>query len=155
MDKYTEDDIVDALSLVQVPTEFRQNILETLKRLKSKEDKEPKVKKPKGEYLVVLKSPGEIPDNTVASVFLVPQETDPATLLDSVRAAAVDFNISRKKGKMPFVKFFDILFSLKPKFQKARQFKIITREPLAVIVLKPGEEENFITTKVADKEDFS
>ncbi len=112
-------------------------------------------KQPKGEYVVVLKSPGAIPDNTVASVFVIPNGDDPNTLLNSIRSATVTSNINQKKKTNVLKTFSEILFNLKPKWMKP-SFKRMTKEWVQVITLAPGEDEDFISLKVVEKkEDFS
>lgn len=151
------DSVISAATLT-LEGETRTLFIEKLNQM-AKEEEEEKLankqpKKPKGEFVVILKSPGEIPDNTVAAVFVIPNGDDPNTLLNSIRSATVTSNISQKKKSSILKTFTEILFNLKPKWMKPA-FKRMTKEWVQTITLAPGEDEAFIITKIAEKEDFS
>lgn len=148
MAKFDHDDLINIFNLSGVTGETRKEALRVADML-AKEKEEEKLanklpKKPKGEYVIVLKSPGEIPDNTVAAVFMIPNGEDPSLLLDSIRSATVTSNESQKKAKNKLSSFTDILFNLKPKFFKPN--KRFTKEWLSVQVITPEQDDKFINS---------
>ncbi len=148
MAKFDHDDLINIFNLSGVTGETRKEALRVAEML-AKEKEEEKLlnrqpKKPKGDFVVVLKSPGEIPDGTVASVFVIPNGDDPATLLDSIRSATVTSNLQQKKKKNVLGKFSDILFHLKNKFLKNSNIKRLTKEWCQVLTINPEQDENFI-----------
>ena len=156
---FNEDDIIDALTLANVFGEVRQEVLKKLQVLAKEKEEERlanKVPRQSKTYNVVLKGLPEGVDTEalVAAVYVMPESEDSATLFDKIRAAAVDSNL-KKKTKKASIKTFSDTMTLKGRFQKDRNFKIITKEWSPVHILKPGQDENFITTQAAKTEDFS
>lgn len=142
------DDIINILNVVPVDKESRSEILKRvndLEKEKKAERENSKVPKPKKEAFVVVKSlKGEISnEDLVASVFLGDEGTDHATILTSIRSAAVDFNLQRKR-KQPILTFTGVLEFLKAKFLKTYKLKRITNQWTQVIVLPFEQDPEFI-----------
>lgn len=161
MSKFTEDDIIDCLNLSGITGEPRQTLLKKLQMIAKEKEEERLANKPirrKNAHVVVLKGVPEGVDtkDIVASVYTMPEDQDAATLLDRIRAAAVDSNIanSNKKKKNLLKTFTDTLL-LKAKFAKAREFKPLVREWVRTLVVTSSQDDNFITTQAVKTEDFS
>ncbi len=144
------DEIINIINVVPVDKESRSEILKRvndLEKAKKAEKENSKVPKPRKEAYIVLKSlKGEISnEDFVAAVFLGDEGADHAQILTSLRGAAVDFNIQRKK-KAPILTFTGILEFLKPRWLKggAIPLKRLTAQWQQVIVLPQGQDENFI-----------
>jgi hypothetical protein len=139
MANFTEDDLLSILNLADITGDQKKEALRVARVLmeeKKSEKEAGKAPRRKNQYIVVLKGPDELKDmEIVSSVFSCPEDQDPATLFDSIRAATVDSNCMRKKKKMELRKFSDIILLLKAKFQKPRNFKILTKEWCRTLVL--------------------
>lgn len=146
MANFTEEDLLSILNLADITGDQKKEALRVARVLMEEKKNEKdlgKAPRRKNQYVVVLKGPENLDEmEIVASVFTCPEEEDPNTLFDSIRAAAVDSNCARKKKKMALKKFSDVILLLKAKFQKPRNFKILTKEWCRTLVLK--NDESFI-----------
>ncbi len=160
MAKIDVDNLISAMALIELDSKTRKALLEKVNMFieEEKAEKEAtKVPRRKHEHVVVIKGEGIDPDKLIAAVFTIPQDGDPATLLDSVRAAAVDQNTSRKKNsKKPAIKTFTDALLIKAKHQKERNYKGLTKEYSRVLLITPEQDEKFIAPSFGSKEeDFS
>ena len=69
---------------------------------------------------------------------------DAGTVLDRLRGAAVDSNTGKGKKKVTLHTLLDIFAFLKPKWGKARDVKILTKEPVRIIYVSPEDDAKFI-----------
>ena len=158
--KVSIDDVINAANLINLDRESKQLLVKKLEKLmqEQKDEKDPKAKKSKQQLVVILKSPHPINEmDVVASVVSIGEDEDPNTVFDTLKACAVDFNISiaGKKKKDKITTFSNIVNFLRPKFLRPRQIKVLNKDWSRCLVLKPGQDENFITTQAAKTEDFS
>ena len=161
MSKVSMDSVIDALNMAGIEGGPRKLLLQKLEMLMEEEKAEkmadgPK-KRQKNQLVVVLKTLDNININNVAaSVFQIPEDTDPNTLMDTLRKSAVDSNIanSGKKKSKNLISFSNIIAFLKPKFQKPNGIKILTKEMVAIQVITPEKDDSFISVRLADKENF-
>ena len=146
MANFTEDDLLSILNLAEITGDQKKEALRVARVLmdeKKSEKEAGKAPRRKNQYIVVLKGPEELKEmEIVASVFTCPEDKDAATLFNSIREAAVDSNCMRKKKKMELRKFSDIILLLKAKFQKPRNFKILTKEWCRTLIL--DHDDSFI-----------
>lgn len=132
------DLLISSLNLVpEIPPEFRKLVIDKFVEL-SEEEKQDKAsvraKKRGKELIVVLTSEKEIDlSDVTASVWQTPNGYSAGSLLDDVRAAAVDQNLCAKKNRNLLKTFGDIICSLKPKWLKEKNIKKLNKEGLAVL----------------------
>ena len=147
MANFTEDDLLSILNLAEITGDQKKEALRVARMLmeeKKNEKEAGKAPRRKNQYVVVLKGSEELKQmEVVASVFTCPEDQDASTLFNSIREATVDSNCMRKKKKMELRKFSDIILFLKSKFQKPRNFKILTKEWCRTLVLE--NDESFIS----------
>ena len=159
MAKIDMDEIINGLNLAGITGEPRKLFLEKLKTLALENSSERQPRK-KSEVVVVLKTREGLTltdDDVTASVYSIPEGEDAATLLDRVRAASVDSNLVNGGKKKPtkIRTFTETLALLKPRYQKDRNFKGMTKQWSRCVVITPEQDNSFINTKIKDKEDFS
>lgn len=148
---FNQDDLIDILNLAQITGDQRKEFLRVAKMLEDEKRKEkesdPKVAKSKGQYVVVLKTATAIDASDIAaSVFNILEDEDPNTIFDKLRSAAVDSNVSKKtKKKNLLTTFSDVLEFLKPKFAKAHDVKVITKEMVWCLNITPEMDGSFIS----------
>lgn len=158
MAKFDHDDLINIFNLSGVTGEIRKEALrvaDMLAKEKDAEKEQSKLPKTKKEYTVVLLTNDDIDVNNIAaSVFQIEEGTDPVTLLSSLKAGAVNYNVARKKKKA-ITSFSDIIAFLRPKWLKDQKVKILTREYVGVQVIKPDQDAAFLLPAGTKEEDFS
>jgi hypothetical protein len=152
------DDIVSAITLANITGESRSLLMEKINMLaKEKQDEKEanKVPKRKNEHFIVIKGENVNPDLLQGAVFTMPEGSDPALLLDAIRAATVDQNIQKKNKKKANIQTFSDALTVKAKHQKERGYKGLTKEFCRIIAITPEQDKTFISIKLAKEEDFS
>ncbi len=158
MAKIDMDEIINSLNLAGITGEPRQVFLEKLKTLAAENSSERQPRK-KSEVVVVLKTREGLiltDEDVTASVYSMPEGEDAATLLDSIRAASVDSNIVNETKKKPtkISTFTETLALLKPRYQKDRKFKGLTKQWSRCLVITPEQDAKFVKPKVKETESF-
>jgi hypothetical protein len=152
------DDIVSAANLAGLAGEQRTLFMEKINMLAKEKEEDrlaSKVPKRKNEHFIVIKGENVNPDLLQGAVFTMPEGSDPALLLDAIRAATVDQNIQKKNKKKANIQTFSDALTVKAKHQKERGYKGLTKEFCRIIAITPEQDKTFISTKIAKEEDFS
>lgn len=108
------------------------NVLVKTEEQKKEERSLKKAQKKKKELLIISSGP------LLGSVWQVPEGLDPLILVDNVRSAAIDFNLSCKK-KANQVTNFEEALTIKPKFFKNYNIKLVSKKEFVRIVEAPAE----------------
>ena len=139
----TTDELHQILSETEVEQETREKILAAAKQLEEEKKAErqstPKTKK---QWVVVLKTPLQ-PDEpnvdlneSVAHVFQVPEDSDPNELLESIRKAGVEQNLSATRKKI-LLEDFDDVTNIKRKFLKEENVDLKSKDDWVRVIPLP------------------
>jgi hypothetical protein len=97
----------------------------------SEEEEEPK---PKQQFVIVVSDTNKlITSDLVGWVLQIPEDSDVATVLDSVKKGAYNFNASKKGRKYPVSSIGQAIANVPSKFFKTENLKIKTKEPVYVV----------------------
>jgi hypothetical protein len=97
----------------------------------AEEEGEPK---PKQQFVIVVSDPNKlIINDLVGWVLQIPEDSDVATVLDSVKKGAYNFNASKKGRKYPVSSIGQAIANVPSKFFKTENLKIKTKEPVYVV----------------------
>lgn len=141
----TTDELHQILSETEVEQETREKILAAAKQLEEekKADRQstPKIKK---QWVVVVKYPNddrmvsveEIIENSVAHVFQVPDDSDPNELLENIRKAGVEQNLSATRKKI-LLEDFDDVTNIKRKFLKEENVDLKSKDDWVRVIPLP------------------
>ena len=138
----TTDELHQILSETEVEQETREKILAAAKQLEEekKADRQstPKTKK---QWVVVVKSPNnedilETISESVAHVFQVPEDSDPNELLESIRKAGVEQNLSTTRKKI-LLEDFDDVTNIKRKFLKEENVDLKSKDDWVRVIPLP------------------
>ncbi len=158
MAKVSMDEVTNAANLAGITGETRTIFMEKLKMFAAEGASERQPRK-KNEVVVVVKTREGLTltdEDITASVYAITEGEDAATLLDKIRAASVDSNIINGGKKKPTLigTFTETLALLKPRYQKDRKFKGMTKQWSRCLILTPEQDAKFVKPKVKDTENF-
>ena len=95
------------------------------------EESEPK---PKQQFVILVSDTnGIINKDLVGWVLQIPENDDVATVLDSIKSGAYNFNASKKGQKYPVSSIGQAITNVPNKFFKTNNLKIKTKEPIQII----------------------
>ena len=95
------------------------------------EESEPK---PKQQFVILVSDTnGIINKDLVGWVLQIPENDDVATVLDSIKSGAYNFNASKKGQKYPVSSIGQAIANVPNKFFKTNNLKIKTKEPVQII----------------------
>ena len=95
------------------------------------EESEPK---PKQQFVILVSDTnGIINKDLVGWVLQIPENDDVATVLDSIKSGAYNFNASKKGQKYPVSSIGQAIANVPNKFFKTNNLKIKTKEPIQII----------------------
>lgn len=138
MTKVSIEDVEQILQQSKLDAAVVNKVVSALEQLaeEAKEDKAP-VQKNKFRHGVVISDP----ENKLAGVELtavvvkMEESKDMTQAVEKIKAAAKDFNNNSRKGKKNPVKaVFEACGAIASKFFKSQEIKILTKEPVMVIV---------------------
>ena len=90
--------------------------------------------KPKQQFVILVSDTnGIINKDLVGWVLQIPENDDVATVLDSIKSGAYNFNASKKGQKYPVSSIGQAIANVPNKFFKTNNLKIKTKEPVQII----------------------
>lgn len=135
----TIDIVIEELKNIKIDPEKKKEIVERLlaaqDALKA-ERAETRQRRSKKELVVTLKSSSELPDDVVAAVWEIPEDSDPLLLVDKIRSAAVDHNTVQTKKRNMISDFSSAITFLKAKFLKNHGVKRLAKDWVRCIQVK-------------------
>ena len=90
--------------------------------------------KPKQQFVMLVSdTTGIITKDLVGWVLQIPEDNDVATVIDSIKTGAYNFNASKKGQKYPVSSIGQAITNVPNKFFKTNNLKIKTKEPIQII----------------------
>jgi len=90
--------------------------------------------KPKQQYVMLVSDTNKIiTKDLVGWVLQIPEDDDVATVIDSIKTGAYNFNASKKGQKYPVSSIGQAITNVPNKFFKTNNLKIKTKEPIQII----------------------
>jgi hypothetical protein len=90
--------------------------------------------KPKQQFVMLVSdTTGIITKDLVGWVLQIPEDDDVATVIDSIKTGAYNFNASKKGQKYPVSSIGQAIANVPNKFFKTNNLKIKTKEPVQII----------------------
>ena len=90
--------------------------------------------KPKQQFVMLVSdTTGIITKDLVGWVLQIPEDDDVATVIDSIKTGAYNFNASKKGQKYPVSSIGQAIANVPNKFFKTNNLKIKTKEPVYVL----------------------
>jgi len=90
--------------------------------------------KPKQQFVMLVSdTTGIITKDLVGWVLQIPEDDDVATVIDSIKTGAYNFNASKKGQKYPVSSIGQAITNVPNKFFKTNNLKIKTKEPIQII----------------------
>jgi len=90
--------------------------------------------KPKQQYVMLVSDTNKIiTKDLVGWVLQIPEDDDVATVIDSIKNGAYNFNASKKGQKYPVSSIGQAIANVPNKFFKTNNLKIKTKEPVQII----------------------
>lgn len=115
------------------PTVSREIIEELMARIEAKEAEKPEpTPRSKSQHVIILADKeGKLPkQDLIGWVVAIPEDASPGTALSLVRAAAHDFNATKKGRMLPVATVGEALENVKRKLFKERGVKVVTKLPV-------------------------
>jgi len=130
----TIDEILDLLSNATVAVDEAAKTEEEAVDASEETAEEEGEPKPKQQFVIVVSDPNKlITNDLVGWVLQIPEDSDVATVLDSVKKGAYNFNASKKGRKYPVSSIGQAIANVPSKFFKTENLKIKTKEPVYVV----------------------
>ena len=90
--------------------------------------------KPKQQFVMLVSDTNKIiTKDLVGWVLQIPEDDDVATVIDSIKTGAYNFNASKKGQKYPVSSIGQAIANVPNKFFKTNNLKIKTKEPVQII----------------------
>jgi hypothetical protein len=129
------DEILDLLSNATVAVDeaakTEEEAVDASEETGNDEESEPK---PKQQYVMLVSDTNKIiTKDLVGWVLQIPEDDDVATVLDSIKSGAYNFNASKKGQKYPVSSIGQAIANVPNKFFKTNNLKIKTKEPVQII----------------------
>ena len=131
----TIDEILELLSNATVAVDeaakTEEEAVDVSEETGNDEEGEPK---PKQQFVILVSDTnGIINKDLVGWVLQIPENDDVATVLDSIKSGAYNFNASKKGQKYPVSSIGQAIANVPNKFFKTNNLKIKTKEPIQII----------------------
>ena len=131
----TIDEILDLLSNATVAVDeaakTEEEAIDASEETGNDEEGEPK---PKQQYVMLVSDTNKIiTKDLVGWVLQIPENDDVATVVDSIKKGAYNFNASKKGQKYPVSSIGQAIANVPNKFFKTENLKIKTKEPVYVL----------------------
>jgi len=131
----TIDEILELLSNATVAVDeaakTEEEAVDVSEETGNDEEGEPK---PKQQFVILVSDTnGIINKDLVGWVLQIPENDDVATVLDSIKSGAYNFNASKKGQKYPVSSIGQAIANVPNKFFKTNNLKIKTKEPVYVL----------------------
>ena len=131
----TIDEILELLSNATVAVDeaakTEEEAVDVSEETGNDEEGEPK---PKQQFVILVSDTnGIINKDLVGWVLQIPENDDVATVLDSIKNGAYNFNASKKGQKYPVSSIGQAIANVPNKFFKTNNLKIKTKEPIQII----------------------
>ena len=128
------NEILDLLSNATVAVDEAAKVEEAVdasEEIGNDEEGEPK---PKQQYVMLVSDTNKIiTKDLVGWVLQIPEDDDVATVIDSIKTGAYNFNASKKGQKYPVSSIGQAIANVPNKFFKTNNLKIKTKEPIQII----------------------
>ena len=130
------DEILDLLSNATVAVDEaakaeEEEGVDPAEKTGNDEEGEPK---PKQQFVMLVSdTTGIITKDLVGWVLQIPEDDDVATVIDSIKTGAYNFNASKKGQKYPVSSIGQAIANVPNKFFKTNNLKIKTKEPVQII----------------------
>lgn len=139
MSKISLETIIEVMAEQNVEPPKQEKIIQHLKDILEEEKKEresEKMPKQKNQFVVVVKSEVDLTNKeVVATVFQMPQDSDPNMLLSKIADASKAHNLVCKRAKNKVSTFDDAISHVKRKFTKEQGYLPKTKDWVQAIVL--------------------
>jgi translation elongation factor EF-G len=131
----TIDEILDLLSNATVAVDeaakTEEEAIDASEETGNDEEGEPK---PKQQFVILVSDTNKIiTKDLVGWVLQIPENDDVATVVDSIKKGAYNFNASKKGQKYPVSSIGQAIANVPNKFFKTENLKIKTKEPVYVL----------------------
>jgi hypothetical protein len=128
------DEILDLLSNATVAVDEAAKPEEGVDPTEETGNDEESEPKPKQQFVVLVSDTTNIiTKNLVGWVLQIPEDDDVATVIDSIKTGAYNFNASKKGQKYPVSSIGQAIANVPNKFFKTNNLKIKTKEPVQII----------------------
>jgi len=129
------DEILDLLSNATVSVDeaakTEEEAIDASEETGNDEEGEPK---PKQQFVILVSDTNKIiTKDLVGWVLQIPENDDVATVVDSIKKGAYNFNASKKGQKYPVSSIGQAIANVPNKFFKTENLKIKTKEPVYVL----------------------
>ena len=128
------DEILDLLSNATVAVDEAAKVEEAIDASEETGNDEEGEPKPKQQYVMLVSDTNKIiTKDLVGWVLQIPEDDDVATVIDSIKTGAYNFNASKKGQKYPVSSIGQAIANVPNKFFKTNNLKIKTKEPIQII----------------------
>ena len=128
------NEILDLLSNATVAVDEAAKVEEAVDASEETGNDEEDEPKPKQQFVILVSdTTGIITKDLVGWVLQIPENDDVATVLDSIKSGAYNFNASKKGQKYPVSSIGQAIANVPNKFFKTNNLKIKTKEPVYVL----------------------
>jgi hypothetical protein len=128
------DEILDLLSSNTVAVDEAAQTEEAVDASEETGNDEESEPKPKQQYVMLVSDTNKIiTKDLVGWVLQIPEDDDVATVIDSIKNGAYNFNASKKGQKYPVSSIGQAIANVPNKFFKTNNLKIKTKEPVQII----------------------
>jgi len=128
------NEILDLLSNATVAVDEAAKVEEAVDASEETGNDEEDEPKPKQQFVILVSdTTGIITKDLVGWVLQIPENDDVATVLDSIKNGAYNFNASKKGQKYPVSSIGQTIANVPNKFFKTNNLKIKTKEPVYVL----------------------
>jgi len=128
------DEILDLLSSNTVAVDEAAQTEEAVDASEETGNDEEREPKPKQQYVMLVSDTNKIiTKDLVGWVLQIPEDDDVATVIDSIKNGAYNFNASKKGQKYPVSSIGQAIANVPNKFFKTNNLKIKTKEPVQII----------------------
>jgi len=128
------NEILDLLSNATVAVDEAAKVEEAVDASEETGNDEEGEPKPKQQYVMLVSDTNKIiTKDLVGWVLQIPEDDDVATVIDSIKTGAYNFNASKKGQKYPVSSIGQAIANVPNKFFKTNNLKIKTKEPIQII----------------------
>ena len=128
------DEILDLLSSNTVAVDEAAQTEEAVDASEETGNDEEREPKPKQQYVMLVSDTNKIiTKDLVGWVLQIPEDDDVATVIDSIKNGAYNFNASKKGNKYPVSSIGQALANVSNKFFKPYNISVKTKEPVLVV----------------------
>jgi len=128
------NEILDLLSNATVAVDEAAKVEEAVDASEETGNDEEGEPKPKQQYVMLVSDTNKIiTKDLVGWVLQIPEDDDVATVIDSIKTGAYNFNASKKGQKYPVSSIGQAIANVPNKFFKTNNLKIKTKEPVQII----------------------